>query len=54
MKSRTDSVRHPISVTGPEHYLRACWCPSPWMDNPPEDSRLVVEEPFGPILPLLK
>jgi len=24
------------------------------VDNPPEDSKLVVEEPFGPILPLLK
>jgi acyl-CoA reductase-like NAD-dependent aldehyde dehydrogenase len=24
------------------------------VDNPPEDSRLVTEEPFGPILPLLK
>jgi len=24
------------------------------VDNPPEDSRVVVEEPFGPILPLLK
>ncbi|TYK58092.1 aldehyde dehydrogenase family protein [Pseudomonas synxantha] len=24
------------------------------VDNPPEDSRIVVEEPFGPILPLLK
>lgn len=24
------------------------------VDNPPEDSRLVVEEPFGPILPLLR
>lgn len=24
------------------------------VDNPPEKSRLVVEEPFGPILPLLK
>ncbi|MFF7777101.1 aldehyde dehydrogenase family protein [Streptomyces tanashiensis] len=24
------------------------------VDNPPEDSRLVREEPFGPILPLLK
>ncbi|PTD11455.1 putative aldehyde dehydrogenase FUS7 [Fusarium culmorum] len=23
------------------------------IDNPPEDSRIVVEEPFGPILPLL-
>ena len=24
------------------------------VDNPPEDSRLVAEEPFGPILPLLR
>lgn len=24
------------------------------VDNPPEDSRVVVEEPFGPILPLVK
>ncbi|KRB75070.1 aldehyde dehydrogenase [Nocardioides sp. Root190] len=24
------------------------------VDNPPEDSKLVTEEPFGPILPLLK
>lgn len=24
------------------------------VDNPPENSRLVQEEPFGPILPLLK
>ncbi|KAJ4269763.1 hypothetical protein NW762_001431 [Fusarium torreyae] len=24
------------------------------IDNPPEDSRVVVEEPFGPIVPLLK
>jgi acyl-CoA reductase-like NAD-dependent aldehyde dehydrogenase len=24
------------------------------VDNPPEDSRVVAEEPFGPILPLLK
>lgn len=24
------------------------------VDNPPEDARIVVEEPFGPILPLLK
>ena len=24
------------------------------VDNPPENSRLVVEEPFGPILPLLR
>lgn len=24
------------------------------IDNPPEDSRIVAEEPFGPIVPLLK
>ncbi|KAL8721223.1 MAG: hypothetical protein Q9225_002035, partial [Loekoesia sp. 1 TL-2023] len=24
------------------------------LDNPPEDSRIVTEEPFGPILPILK
>jgi acyl-CoA reductase-like NAD-dependent aldehyde dehydrogenase len=24
------------------------------IDNPPDDSRIVVEEPFGPIVPLLK
>ncbi|CAH0018599.1 unnamed protein product [Clonostachys rhizophaga] len=24
------------------------------IDNPPDDSRIVVEEPFGPILPILK
>jgi acyl-CoA reductase-like NAD-dependent aldehyde dehydrogenase len=24
------------------------------IDNPPEDSRIVVEEPFGPIVPLIK
>lgn len=24
------------------------------IDNPPEDSRIVVEEPFGPIVPVLK
>lgn len=24
------------------------------VDNPPDDSRIVVEEPFGPIVPILK
>ena len=24
------------------------------IDNPPEDSRIVVEEPFGPIVPIMK
>jgi acyl-CoA reductase-like NAD-dependent aldehyde dehydrogenase len=33
---------------------RGWFVPVTLVDNPPEDSRLVVEEPFGPILPLLK
>lgn len=24
------------------------------IDNPPDDSRIVVEEPFGPIIPMLR
>lgn len=28
--------------------------PPTLIDNPPEDSRIVVEEPFGPILPLMR
>jgi acyl-CoA reductase-like NAD-dependent aldehyde dehydrogenase len=28
--------------------------PATLVDNPPEDSRIVAEEPFGPILPVLK
>jgi acyl-CoA reductase-like NAD-dependent aldehyde dehydrogenase len=24
------------------------------IDNPPEDSRIVIEEPFGPIVPIMK
>jgi acyl-CoA reductase-like NAD-dependent aldehyde dehydrogenase len=30
------------------------YVPVTLVDNPPEDSRIVVEEPFGPILPVLK
>lgn len=30
------------------------YVPVTLVDNPPEDSRLVTEEPFGPILPLLR
>lgn len=30
------------------------YMPTTVIDNPPEDSRLVVEEQFGPIVPLLK
>jgi acyl-CoA reductase-like NAD-dependent aldehyde dehydrogenase len=28
--------------------------PASFVDNPPEDSKIVREEPFGPIVPLLK
>jgi acyl-CoA reductase-like NAD-dependent aldehyde dehydrogenase len=34
--------------------LPGWFIPVSLVDNPPEDSRLVQEEPFGPILPLLK
>lgn len=37
------------SKTGSGYYL-----PTTVIDNPPEDSRLVAEEQFGPIVPLLK
>jgi acyl-CoA reductase-like NAD-dependent aldehyde dehydrogenase len=33
---------------------RGWFVPVTLVDNPPEESRIVVEEPFGPILPLLK
>ena len=33
---------------------RGWFVPVTLVDNPPEDSRLVTEEPFGPILPLLR
>lgn len=39
----------PASKTGSGYFL-----PVTVVDNPPEDSRLVVEEQFGPIIPLLK
>ncbi len=34
--------------------LSGWFVPVTLVDNPPEDSRIVAEEPFGPILPLLK
>ena len=33
---------------------RGWFIPVTLIDNPPEESRVVVEEPFGPILPILK
>lgn len=35
--------------TSKGYYVEPCI-----VDNPPEDSRIVVEEPFGPIVPILK
>ncbi|KPM42654.1 hypothetical protein AK830_g3886 [Neonectria ditissima] len=39
----------PEKKTGKGYYM-----PPTIVDNPPEDSRIVVEEPFGPIVPVLK
>ncbi|MGB8418909.1 aldehyde dehydrogenase family protein [Paraburkholderia sp.] len=35
-------------------HARGWFIPITLVDNPPEDSRIVSEEPFGPILPILK
>ncbi|WP_406033249.1 aldehyde dehydrogenase family protein [Nocardioides sp. NBC_00163] len=46
---------HTFALGGEVDTEGAGWfVPVTLVDNPPEDSRLVVEEPFGPILPLLK
>jgi acyl-CoA reductase-like NAD-dependent aldehyde dehydrogenase len=52
-----DSKRneHRIAVGGDiDRNAKGWFLPVTLVDNPPEDSRLVVEEPFGPILPILK
>ena len=43
-------------VTGGEidESAEGWFVPVTLVDNPPEDSKLVVEEPFGPILPLMR
>ena len=47
--------RHRFAVGGVvDRNTRGWFVPVTLVDNPPEDSRLVVEEPFGPILPVLK
>jgi acyl-CoA reductase-like NAD-dependent aldehyde dehydrogenase len=44
-----------FAVGGEVDKQRPGWfIPVTLVDNPPEDSRIVVEEPFGPILPVLK
>lgn len=40
---------HPGEKTGKGYYM-----PATIIDNPPEDSRIVTDEPFGPIVPLIK
>ncbi|KAF2147555.1 uncharacterized protein K452DRAFT_293951 [Aplosporella prunicola CBS 121167] len=39
---------------GPEHHSGGYFIEPAIIDNPPDDSRIVTEEPFGPIVPLLK
>lgn len=50
--SVVESISNP-NVT-PADPSRGMFVPVMLVDNPPEDSRLVQEEQFGPILPLLK
>ena len=46
---------YPFAAGGDIDENAAGWfVPVSLVDNPPEDSRIVREEPFGPILPLLK
>jgi acyl-CoA reductase-like NAD-dependent aldehyde dehydrogenase len=46
---------HTFALGGQIDESAAGWfIPVTLVDNPPEDSKLVVEEPFGPILPLIK
>jgi acyl-CoA reductase-like NAD-dependent aldehyde dehydrogenase len=52
-----DCVRHgyKFAVGGEIDCSKPGWfVPVTLVDNPPDDSRIVVEEPFGPILPVLK
>ena len=47
--------RHKFAIGGEIDANAAGWfIPVTLVDNPPEDSKVVVEEPFGPILPVLK
>lgn len=52
-----DCAQHgyPFAVGGNVDRNASGWfVPVTLVDNPPEDSRIVAEEPFGPILPVLK
>ncbi len=45
---------HRFLLGGVEYATPGYFIPVTLIDNPPEDSRCVVEEAFGPVLPLLK
>jgi acyl-CoA reductase-like NAD-dependent aldehyde dehydrogenase len=45
---------HRFALGGKIDSSNGWFIPVTLVDNPPEDSRIVAEEPFGPILPLLK
>ena len=45
---------HRFALGGKVDGSNGWFIPVTLVDNPPEDSRIVAEEPFGPILPLLK
>jgi acyl-CoA reductase-like NAD-dependent aldehyde dehydrogenase len=55
MYSQIDKQQWKTALTGSVGESRNGYFITPAIiDNPPEDSRIVQEEPFGPIVPLLK
>lgn len=57
--NEADKQQWNIALGGPEALeaggnQRGLTLPPTIIDNPPEDSRIVVEEPFGPIFPVLR
>ncbi len=44
----------PTCVPSPREDGKGFFMPKTIIDNPPDESRVVVEEPFGPILPIMK
>lgn len=43
-----------VLVGGEKHTDKGFFVPATIVDNPPDTSKIVIEEPFGPVLPLLK
>jgi len=55
MYAQIDKCGWKTALAGSTGHFRDGYFVTPAIiDNPPEDSRIVVEEPFGPIVPLLK